>query len=237
MQAASAEARRDDKRARILRAARRLFSTKGFEATVIAEIAAMADVADGTIYTYFAGKRDLLYQVIRGLYDPVIDELEAESRAVTGFANVLRLVILKHLQILSHDRELCLLVLQQIRNAPDYDRSQFHDLNRRYASIIMRLVEEAIARGEVKAGISPRIVRDVVYGSIEHVVWQSLQRNAAIDAEAVMQELTGLLLPGLLAEPARPHDADGMVERLEGLTARMERILATGPGRREAAKR
>ena len=228
MSPAKAIALNDTKEARILRAARRLFTTKGFDATAIAEIAAEAGVADGTIYTYFSGKRDLLYHVVRGLYDPLIDTLEAEARAVIGFDNLLRLVILKHLQCLASDPDLCLLVLQQIRNEPDYDQSMFHDLNRRYASIVVRLVEEAIARGEVRATISPRLVRDMIYGSIEHIVWQSLLRGASIDAEAVTRELTALLLPGLMAPPVPPR-AEAMIDRLEGLTARMERVLGAEP--------
>ena len=208
-----------------------------FDATAIAEIATEAGVADGTIYTYFASKRDLLYHVVRGLYDPLIDTLERETRAVTGFANLLRLVILRHLQCMSRDSDLCLLMLQQIRNEPDYDRSMFHELNRRYASIVVRLIEEAIARGEVKSGISPRLVRDMIYGSMEHIAWQSLLRGAEIDAEAVAQELTALLLPGLLVAQTAPRAADAVVDRLEGLTARMEQMFATGRGKTLNARR
>jgi AcrR family transcriptional regulator len=221
---------RDTKQERILRAARRLFTSQGFEATAIAEIATEAGVADGSIYTYFASKRDLLYHVVRGLYDPLIDTLERETREVSGFANLLRLVILRHLQCMSRDSDLCLLMLQHIRNEPDYDRSMFHELNRRYASIVVRLIEEAIARGEVKPSVSPRLVRDMIYGSMEHIAWQSLLRGAEIDAEAVTQELTALLLPGLLVAPATPRAADAVVDRLEGLTERMERIFAGTTG-------
>jgi AcrR family transcriptional regulator len=228
MSSAKAALKSDTKQARILRAARRLFTTQGFDATAIAEIAAEAGVADGTIYTYFANKRDLLYHVVRGLYDPLIDTLETEARTVTGFANLLRLVILRHLQSLSRDRDLCLLVLQQIRNEPDYDRSLFHELNRRYSSIVVRLVEEAIARGEVRPQVSPRLVRDMIYGALEHILWQSLLRGAEIDVETVTQELTALLLPGLLTAPAAPRTAEAVVERLEGLTVRMEQIFAAG---------
>ncbi|RJX28346.1 MAG: TetR/AcrR family transcriptional regulator, partial [Desulfarculus sp.] len=52
-----------DKHARILAAAERAFSEKGFAAATIAEIARLAGVAEGTIYEYFTNKQDLLMSI------------------------------------------------------------------------------------------------------------------------------------------------------------------------------
>jgi AcrR family transcriptional regulator len=57
-----------DKRQAIVEAARRLFTTKGYETTTIAEVARMAGVAVGTVYLYFDNKNALLYAV-RGDWD------------------------------------------------------------------------------------------------------------------------------------------------------------------------
>ncbi len=50
----------EQKRATIVDAARTLFTTQGFEATSMAEVAARANVAPNTIYWYFANKDALL---------------------------------------------------------------------------------------------------------------------------------------------------------------------------------
>jgi len=63
-----------EKRNRIVEAARELFSSKGFEATTTAEIAARADVAAGTLFLYVASKEDLLVLVFREEMDRVADE-------------------------------------------------------------------------------------------------------------------------------------------------------------------
>ena len=57
-----------EKRHAIIEAARRLFTTKGYETTTIAEVASMAGVAVGTVYLYFENKNALLYAV-RGHWD------------------------------------------------------------------------------------------------------------------------------------------------------------------------
>jgi AcrR family transcriptional regulator len=50
---------------RILEAAAAVFARKGFHQATIREIAELADVAEGTIYNYFADKRDLLVAMTR----------------------------------------------------------------------------------------------------------------------------------------------------------------------------
>jgi TetR/AcrR family transcriptional regulator, repressor of fatR-cypB operon len=52
-------------RQRLIRAGLELFTTVGFRATTTPEIAARANVAEGTIYRHFSGKEDLLVTAYR----------------------------------------------------------------------------------------------------------------------------------------------------------------------------
>ena len=52
-------------RQKLLRAALELFTTVGFRATTTPEIAARAEVAEGTIYRHFSGKEELLLAAYR----------------------------------------------------------------------------------------------------------------------------------------------------------------------------
>ncbi|WP_293372299.1 TetR/AcrR family transcriptional regulator [Phenylobacterium sp.] len=62
-----------DKRARIIAAARDLFTRKGFEGTTSQEIADAAGVAGGTVFTYARTKDDLLILVF---HDEMLDVVE-----------------------------------------------------------------------------------------------------------------------------------------------------------------
>jgi len=53
----------------ILDAAARLFAERGFHRTTTRDIANAADVAEGTLYNYFANKDDLLMGIMRRLSD------------------------------------------------------------------------------------------------------------------------------------------------------------------------
>ena len=68
------ERNKQQKRERIVAAARALFADKGFEATTTAEIAARADIGVGTLFLYFASKEELLVRVFREDMDRVADD-------------------------------------------------------------------------------------------------------------------------------------------------------------------
>ena len=47
-------------RRQILKASRRLFKEKGYEATMIGDVAAKAEISKATLYNYFPSKESLL---------------------------------------------------------------------------------------------------------------------------------------------------------------------------------
>src|SRR5512140_1865037 len=67
-----------EKRKRLLQAAVQTFGRRGFHEAKIAEIAAEAGVAEGTVYLYFRNKEDLLGCV----FDETMDEVLSEARAI-----------------------------------------------------------------------------------------------------------------------------------------------------------
>ena len=62
----------------LLRAAREVFSEHGFQHATTALIAERAGVSEATVFTYFAGKRELCIQVIKDWYDEISTEVERE---------------------------------------------------------------------------------------------------------------------------------------------------------------
>src|SRR2546430_10799832 len=55
------------RRTQILDAAAAVFAEKGFHRATIKEIARVAGIADGTIYTYFSSKTDVLLGILHRL--------------------------------------------------------------------------------------------------------------------------------------------------------------------------
>ena len=74
-QTKAVEARLLDNRARILRVARDLVSEGGWSAAVVANVAAAADIATGTVYRYFASKSELYSEVLGKVSQREVDGL------------------------------------------------------------------------------------------------------------------------------------------------------------------
>lgn len=63
------------RRKRILEAAAQVFAQQGYAATTTREIAQAADIAEGTLYNYFGGKREILVAVVEEAEPPMITAL------------------------------------------------------------------------------------------------------------------------------------------------------------------
>jgi AcrR family transcriptional regulator len=63
--------RNPDRRRQILDAAKKLFGTRGYQATNIAAIAAELEIGHGTFYRYFKNKRDIFAQVLAEIMEQI----------------------------------------------------------------------------------------------------------------------------------------------------------------------
>jgi len=187
----------------ILAAASRAFAEKGYETTSITEIARAADVSDGLIYKYFSNKRDLLEHVLRAFYERVIEDLAAKVAGGKGFREQLYILIYEHLSTFVAERDLCRLFISEVRTASDYRGSAIQQLNRRYTSILIKMVEEAEASGEIPKKIDPRVVRDMLFGAIEHSAWRHTIGKRPIDVRSMAQSIADIFLNGLCANLPR----------------------------------
>jgi len=70
----------------------------------------------------------------------------------------------------------------------------------------------------------PAVIRDLIYGGIEHAVWGHVAGQAPIDVEALVGQLADAVLAGI---EARPRAGDGAAERLERLLERLEERVAS----------
>jgi AcrR family transcriptional regulator len=75
----------------ILRAAAHVFAEKGYANTTTKEIAAAADIAEGTLYLYFGGKREILLTIVHQT-QTTIEVMFREAGELRGRQDVVDLV-------------------------------------------------------------------------------------------------------------------------------------------------
>lgn len=178
----------------ILAAARQVFSAQGFQRATMAQIAEAAGVSEATVFTYFPGKRELCIQVITDWYDEISGELERDLPRLQGVHAKLAHVVRAHLVTLLADGSgLCALVLSEGRAADPELAAVLAECRRRYTAPLMQALAEGQASGDVRADMPLRLLRDLVYGSMEHVLWDAIttQKRPRIDTTA--EQLTELI--------------------------------------------
>ncbi len=82
------------RRTQILDAATRVFAEKGFHRATIKEIARVAGIADGTIYTYFASKTEVLLAIL----DRLNETTERQQQFAQGSEQDVRSFFLTYLR-------------------------------------------------------------------------------------------------------------------------------------------
>jgi AcrR family transcriptional regulator len=219
--------RGEDRRRELLTAARDIFSTQGYERTSMAEIAARVGIVEGAIYKHFASKRELLFEAARSLYEPLVAATEQELAGIQGTRSRLRFVILRHLQAFANHPDLCRLIIREIRPHDDYYGSGVRELNRKTTSQVLTILEEAIFAGEVHQDVHPSLVRDVIFGGIEHVAWKALSGRGTLDVQRQADEITQLILGGIQTKPTANDPSREEVERLRAQIDRLESLVTT----------
>ena len=211
----------------IVAAAAEVFSERGYERASMAEIAARVGVVEGALYKHFASKRELLFAVMRSFYTRRIESLREGLAGIRGARNRLRFVVWNQLRAFTEDTGLCRVVISEIRPLDDYGQSLVRELNRELTGFALRVIEDAVRAGELRSDVPPQMVRDVIYGGIEHLAWTAVIGQRPLDVERTADVLTDLILRGLgAAEPAAPDAASRLAEQVDRLETMLGRAGA-----------
>jgi AcrR family transcriptional regulator len=201
----------EDRRAQILDAAAREFTAHGYDGATVRGIARRARLAEGTIYLYFPGKRELLlavwerFAVARML--PVLDE----ARGLESDEEFLAAILANRFELLRRHVRFFRLVLQQA----DVDPVLRKAIQQRLVAMKAFMYERFRARhprGAFRIS-APIVMRAVAGVTIGMVLLEQLDAEKVFDrysSAAVAREVARLLVYGLAhntAPAAVPQEA------------------------------
>lgn len=184
----------------ILRVGREVFAERGYERATTTEVALRLGVSEATVFTYFRSKRELCMRVIQDWYDEIITAIQAGLPREAPVRDQLEFVVLTHLRLfLIQGTGLCALVLSEGRTKGQDLGEGFVELQRRYTAPLMELLARGQASGEVRRDIPLRLLRSLVFGPMEHMLWEVVITGRQIDVEASARDLVALLWPAVQA--------------------------------------
>ncbi len=207
----------------IMLAARTVFTEKGYNEALISDIAERAGVVEGSIYRFFTNKRDLLVKMVEHWYEEMLARDDQQFASIRGTWNRIRFVVHHHLASIRREPALSRLVFQELRPDPEYRKTRLFQLNQTYTHRIIDIVKAAAASGEFRSDISASLVRDMIYGAVEHRTWSFLRNEGDFDVEGTADNITDIVYRGLCAQPVQ-DPLSKTATRLEAVADRLESL-------------
>jgi AcrR family transcriptional regulator len=176
-----------------------LMKKKDFHSITTAEIAKNAEVTEGLIYKYFKDKKDLLYQVLNDHFFEFMAKIENRVAHEKTCIKKLEVIIFASLESYAHNRAFSKILLLEVRNSPEYFNSSAYGLVRKYAGIILGIIEEGIQTKELKPDTDPYLLRKVILGAIEHACIGEIIFARELDIDQVSKGITNIVFNGVKA--------------------------------------
>ena len=186
----------------------------------MAEIAARVGVVEGTVYKYFESKRELLLTVLSQWYEGMFGDYAEDLRGIHGTRARLQFLIWRHLRTLQENPDLCRLTFNEFRVEKDYHGSALQKLNKRYTDLLVQVLKEGIASGEIRNDLPITLLRDMIFGGIEHYAWPYLCGHGRLDIDRIANQISDLLWQGIPTQNLHSE-----TRRLSELADRLEQKL------------
>jgi TetR/AcrR family transcriptional regulator, fatty acid metabolism regulator protein len=206
----------------IMIAARDLLAVHGFTGTTMAAIAAKVGVVESALYRHFSSKNHLFRETVSYFYEPILNDIEHAAETMDDPVATVRYVIRRHVRSYIEIPELNRLVVVQARQSSAEEEMGVVELNRRYTSVLTKAVAAGVEDGSLRGDLDPRLVRDMVFGAIEHVWLRHEAHGEQMDVEAVSKDIYTMLEPALLPPSNVIDELRAEVDRFSKLLGKLE---------------
>jgi AcrR family transcriptional regulator len=187
-------------RERVLLEAARLFRHHGYAATTLREIADAAGVKAGSIYYHFESKEQILGEVLdKGITivaDAVRTRIEARPESAL-WRDRIAAGIEGHLWGMLHYGDFTSANMRIYGQIPASAKNRHRVVRRAYADYWDRLLESALASGELRHDTSTAMIRLFVIGALNWTgEWYNPQRGSFQDFS---RQITAIVFDGILS--------------------------------------
>src|SRR5687767_9346069 len=158
-----------DKREAILRAATRVFARNGYFNSKVADIAAAAGVADGTVYLYFKSKEEILHSIFDRSVDQAVADARKQLENIDDPREKLRRIAWLHLERLGADRDLAVVFQVELRGSTKFMEEFSAAGFAEYLGLIRVTFEEGQAAGVFRPELNSKVMAKILFGALDEM--------------------------------------------------------------------
>lgn len=181
----------------IIQAALEVIAENGYHASQVSKIAKKANVADGTIYLYFKNKEDILISVFRERMGQFIHKIKNAIEDKETASEKLLTLIQMHYAQLTESPYLAKVTQLELRQSKPELRREINKVLKSYLDVIDSIIEHGIKENEIRDDIHPRLMRQMIFGTIDETVTTWVMKNERYNLLDQVEDVHSLLLNGL----------------------------------------
>ncbi len=138
-----------DRKQSVLDAASKSFSLFGYKATTMDQVAKMANVGKGTIYTFFKNKEELFDEIVSRMIRDMLQQAESAISSERTFFENAQAAIYRMLQFRT-EHQLMLKLVQEQEMGTSAVKDVLVQVENEILTYIKNRIEAAIAKGEIQ---------------------------------------------------------------------------------------
>ncbi len=188
------------KRERILRAAIKIFSHKGFFNSKVSEIARAAGVADGTIYLYFRNKDDLLISLFEEKMGEIVADIRGKVAGASGPLARLKIFVENHMDLLVREAGLIEVIQIELRQSNKFMKEYVPVKFLEYLDVLGGILEAGKRDGTFRPDLNVKTARRAVFGALDEIsLAHVLSRKRKYEPAKAAAEIYRIFADGLRA--------------------------------------
>jgi len=188
----------DEKYRKIIAAATKIFSQKGFFKAKVSEIAREAGIADGTVYIYFKHKDDILISLFEEKMQEVLDNMKGQIDQETDPLKKIERFALVHLQLIEDHQDIAEIIQVELRQSSMFMKNYHNTKFLEYLNIISSIIQEGKEKGVIREDVMPGIAKRAFFGALDEMsrFWV-LSKKPKYDIQTASRQITNFFIHGI----------------------------------------
>ncbi|MFK9092653.1 TetR/AcrR family transcriptional regulator [Bacillus salipaludis] len=185
-----------DRRKMIVEAATKSFSLFGFKATTMDQVAKLANVGKGTIYTFFKNKEELFEEIISTLVKEMIAEADAVIQPALPFTENVHRALYRLLEFRSQHQLMIKLVQEEKEMGTLAVTEMLQHVENEIIVYLKQKIETAIMKGAIPA-VNTEITSFLLLKMYISLVYDWERNHEPLSSNQIAEIMKGFLLKGL----------------------------------------
>jgi len=180
----------------ILKKAAALFKSKSYSASSMRELADVVGVEAPSLYNHIGSKSELLQEICFKTGNQFTEQIEHIKRSNLSTVAKVEAVIRFHIEIMAGNFDEVYVANHEWKHLNEPYLSDFLNIRRNYEKNLMGLIEEGIARKEIKA-VHPYVTVLTILSAVRGLeYWQRNKKNVPL--QVLEDDMVNQLLNGIV---------------------------------------